>query len=197
MCLPFQILREWIREEGIGFLGTSWVGAKLITDFCGQSGGESPGFFTRTTTSCSQHRNPDWQSPTRVYDAAKPPRLQALPWFLVELPQPGWCHPNFDLVPRSQRQKNLCSLWLVKSDPQPDLLWNRSPTWNSRCLTFPQHHTANILTVLNSKGSMFGTLFGTAVVTQPVSVCLTTLPVQDGCDIHELAIKSRMVSTFT
>lgn len=37
------------------------------------------------------------------------------------LPQPGWCHRNFDSVPRSQRQKNLCSLWLVKSDPQPDL----------------------------------------------------------------------------
>ena len=74
---------------------------------------------------------------------------------------------------------------------------NRSPTWNSRCLMFPQHHTANILRVLNSKGSMFGTLFGTAAVTQPVSACLTTFPVEDGCDIHELAIKSRMVSTFT
>ena len=40
-------------------------------------------------------------------------------------PQSGWCHLNFDLVPRAQRQKKLCSLWLVKSDPRPDLLWEQ------------------------------------------------------------------------
>lgn len=45
-----------------------------------------------------------------------PPSL----WYF---PQPGWCHLNFDLVPGSQRQKTLCSLWLVISDPQPDFLW--------------------------------------------------------------------------
>lgn len=147
----------------------------------------------RTTASCLQHRYPEWQPPTCVCDAAKPPRLQALPSSRWPLPQPGWCHLNFNLVPRSQRQKNLCSLWLVKSDPQPDLLREQSPTWNSRCPVFPQHNTANILRVLSSKGLM--TAWNSH--SDSACVCVSHHSPNPGCDLHELTIKSRMVSTFT
>lgn len=54
--------------------------------------------------------------------------------------------------PRDRRTYAACVWWNQTHNQTSSR--NRSPTWNSRCPTFPQPHTANILRVLSSKGSM-------------------------------------------